>query len=405
MRSRILLAIVLGALALQPSESLANTPKSTSSTVEPFDSVPGLLTALQAVDRQNDSLDYKHSEPLLAAVVAAKAFTQLNEATQLAALQVLSAEEADVGKTYLAWAHARAATLLPSASFRHWLARASYAYAKSDMRDAVLAFTVISVRWPESIDKLNDTAIFQIAREARKTASDDHGHALLRALFTAHWTPSEASWDRADWLWQQLALLELERNNASRALEAANSVADPRLIVGMRTDRRFDPLIAANPTGFDLASGGKIVIADAKQKVASQPKSLAAVNTLVRALFDQGNTSEALALTDLALAKASESDPAGVKNFDDVSELIWTMDVKSRILVFLGRFDEAVALQRQAARRPEGGDINVSQSINLADMLYTLGRPLEANEAITLLGGMSKYGQLAGDEVRVCAAV
>jgi hypothetical protein len=59
----------------------------------------------------------------------------------------------------------------------------------------------------------------------------------------------------------------------------------------------------------------------------------------------------------------------------------------------------------RAARRPEGGGVNVSQSINLGGLYVDLGEPDKAAVAIVEPGQMSPYGSMQLHYVRLQIAV
>ena len=158
---------------------------------------------------------------------------------------------------------------------------------------------------------------------------------------------------------------------------------------------------------FEYAKGGaRVALADARQAVADNPNSLAAINSLADLLLQLGNDRDALDLLDAARAKALPADGSR-SPFNDASEVIWTLDYRQMALSNLGRFEEAVEQLRSASRRPERGQVNVSQAINLGNLLNRLGRASEARAAVADIArrDVSAYGAMAADRVRVCAAV
>src|SRR5258708_12052027 len=88
--------------------------------------------------------------------------------------------------------------------------------------------------------------------------------------------------------------------------------------------------------------------------------------------------------------KAAGSQPA----YDDINDnLIWILNNRAIALGGLGRRDEELELLIRAARRPEHGDPNVSQAINLGQFYCDLGRPKDALFAILDVEKTSPYGR------------
>jgi tetratricopeptide (TPR) repeat protein len=100
--------------------------------------------------------------------------------------------------------------------------------------------------------------------------------------------------------------------------------------------------------------------------------------------------------------KGSGSQPA----YDDINDdLIWILNNRAIALGGLGRRDEELELLIRAARRPEHGDPNVSQAINLGQFYCDLGRPKDALFAILDVEKTSPYGQSQLETVHLCAAL
>ncbi len=117
-------------------------------------------------------------------------------------------------------------------------------------------------------------------------------------------------------------------------------------------------------------------------------------------LIQAGRDSEALKVLDDALAQALGPKPA----FSDVEDrIMWVQNARSNALSHLGRFDDAVAAMRAGMEHQEGGEANISQAVNLAELLNRLGRPKEALEVIARAGPGSPIGQLEVAEAKVSA--
>jgi hypothetical protein len=121
-------------------------------------------------------------------------------------------------------------------------------------------------------------------------------------------------------------------------------------------------------------------------------------------MIQSGQAADALKIVDTALARAVPAD-ASKRPFTDLDELIWTMDMRSRALQDLGRWDEALSDLTRASKRPENGNANVSQTINRSGLLDEIGRPKEALEGVADIkaGDVSPYGFMAAEETRAGA--
>jgi hypothetical protein len=76
---------------------------------------------------------------------------------------------------------------------------------------------------------------------------------------------------------------------------------------------------------------------------------------------------------------------------------------RADVLAALGREDEAVKQQQEAATLPEDGSSNTSQAINLAGQLNAQGHPKDALALLEKVTSMSAYGRMAFEETRACA--
>jgi tetratricopeptide (TPR) repeat protein len=394
------IAVLLGA-----DGGLADASPIAPPTTKVLTDTAGLVDAIDGAVAKANERDAKAVQSMLTEVVAAPAFSALSESQRHFTWALLAAADTDLGSSSAALIHARKATEFPSATTEDWHLRLAAAYAVDDHADSILSLETIAERWPTSLDQENEFVVASIANSARKGQdAPDHGYRLLRDLFSAGWKSSRDSESPDGW-WRDLALLELEHGDLDRAVEVARRIEAVDELIALHADRRFDPVVARDPARFEPARGAAVSLADARDNSAAQPNKLAAINRVAKLLMRQARDQEALKLLDEALAKALPAD-GSASAFIDADEMIWTMDYRMNVLQRLGRFDEAVEQGRKAARRPEHGGVNVSQTINLGDLLYNLGRAKEARETVAEIArrDVSGYGALAADEVRVCAA-
>jgi tetratricopeptide (TPR) repeat protein len=205
--------------------------------------------------------------------------------------------------------------------------------------------------------------------------------------------------------WSQHAAQLLDRGDATRAAEAAKRVTMPIPLIGMRADNRFAPVLKSSPGLFDIKAAYARRIERAQARVAADPTSLEAANQLVAALLSADRPAEGLNVVDDALAKALPADGA-TSSYKDVESVNLTLNLRAEVLFALGRADEGLAVLARAARRPEKGRLNVSQTLNLAGRQMITGRLDEALETVAEVNtaDASAYGKMAQQSLRVCIA-
>jgi len=224
---------------------------------------------------------------------------------------------------------------------------------------------------------------------------------LLSALFDAKWKP-ESPFVVADGLWFGLARLRLARGDAAGATEAAAAIGDPEVLTWMRSDKRFDALVKADPAHYDVMKAYDALLAVERAASALAPDKLEGVNRVADTLYRLNRLQESLDVLDAALARAQAQKDA----FSDTADqLNWSLDQRSRALFKLGRSDEAFQALKRGAAEKENGAVNVSQAINLADQYDLFDRPKDALRAVATLQDtdMSPYGRVALDDARACA--
>lgn len=295
------------------------------------------------------------------------------------------------------------ATAWPGAEPVAWEMRRYAAEMAEDKADVVRALTSVARLYPDQLDSYSHRYIASQAGLAEDL--DERGELqfqFIDALFDADFDPRPLI--EPSTLWTTLAQGLLERGNTDRALKVAEKVTWPESVARMRVDRRFDPIVQDRLDRFDVLKAAEAMLEARRRAMAEAPRQLALVNGYADALMDLGRAEQALALIDEALAKAAPAD-GGKAAYDDLEHLNWTLNSRATALGLLARDDEAVDALRRAARRPEGGRMNVSQAINLAQTLVQAGRPREALEAVSDITSRdaSAYGWVASQSARACA--
>lgn len=281
-----------------------------------------------------------------------------------------------------------------------WIQRLRAAVSDRDFDDAVFCLTKLAQTWPESLKPFPDLSVFQLVDQATPERRTD----LLIALQKAHWRPKSAFLDSSD-LWLKLTATLIDRGDLKAAAASAQDVTDYTDLIAMRADRRFDPIVQADPARYDVKAAIARGLTDLQAKAAAAPDKLEGVVAVARALMARNRPADALSLLDAALSKARPA-PDQPPAFSDLEDQIGrALESRAEALQMLGRVDEAVKAQERAAAHTEHGGSNVSQTLDLAERLNGLGRPQDALDAIEDFDptNASPFGLMVWQQTQACA--
>lgn len=224
-------------------------------------------------------------------------------------------------------------------------------------------------------------------------------HDVLAAL---PYAPEEGGTD--DSLRMDHALLLLTAGQVDRARERVASVIDPRQVMIMRVDRRFDALRQdpAFASRLDLRAAAEADLVRSRARADADPVKLQGFLDVAQSLRSLGRNEEALALLDHHVTRAQAPGGGG---YEDVADTLnWLLNERAYILYELDRPDEAREAFGLSIAVRERGDWSVSQVINFASMLVSEQRPRDALEVIQTVGEASPYGDMWIASTRACAA-
>lgn len=196
--------------------------------------------------------------------------------------------------------------------------------------------------------------------------------ALGRQMEREGWQPLHAS-DDPSLFWLHYTEALLVAGDRERAAAAAGHIVDPMVIMAMHADRRFDGVIAANPSLRDPRAAAEQSLAAAQAYMRGNPRLLAGRIAVARALAVLRRPTEALPLLDdatRALAVSSRTRPP----FDDLELLDDIEAWRTSALIGAGRAEEAIGarISRAACRCVPWASLNVARA------LLQAGRPREA---------------------------
>jgi hypothetical protein len=337
----------------------------------------------------------------LRAIIEGKSFGGLSVDYRYKALSTAGRVAIYHGPPKLGYEYLNRATTLPRADFDDWLERLRAADKLGRTASAIGTLTVLMQRWPDRSGQLNPDYILRIVSDAERS---QHGAAfeLLKALYAANW---KLKWNiEPSAAWRDLALLLLENDRPADANNVAHRITDTYVLIAMRSDQRFDAVVAANPAQFDIEAAAEREF-KARQAAADEaPHSLKLKSQVIDSLLRQQHYEAALAASDSVLMDIRSTNYPRKLYEDYEDERSWFLNLRSMALQRVGRWDDAVAQLNAASLLLEKDSGNVDEMIDLAYLYCELARP---NEALSALGRVvaktSPYGTMRMEAVRVDA--
>ena len=293
-------------------------------------------------------------------------------------------------------------SVMEEGAFADWEMRLQAAQMAGNPADATQSLTEIARRWPQDLHKLDEDILGRAVGQAPHTGSARFG--LLKALRDAHYEMSDGT--DLSWWWLELGRRHLERGEPDAAVAALQSVKEPFALVQILADNRYEPVRARLAANLDVAAAAQRGVEEARATSERSPHALSSLLQYIEALLVTRQYEAALQRLDAVIARITGSaNHAGYSDYQ--RRYIWVLDMRSRALQGLGRWDEAVAQLIEASHLPENRGDNVSQVINLAGLYNEIGRPREALAALAALGerNQSPYGQMQVANESLGAAV
>jgi hypothetical protein len=293
------------------------------------------------------------------------------------------------------------ATRLEGAVEAAWPARLNTAAAIGDYRDAANSLVTLARRWPASVNDFNPDAIGNLHSQLRQSRALVADREMLDALFDAHW---QIDGREPSILWRQLVLYHLADHAHARADAVALHITSAEAAIGMLADKRFDSITRRYPRHFDIRRLLAAEIAERQARMAAHPDVLEPITDLEVLFLMTRAYPDVLGISDATVAHVEFGN--GKTAYVDFGRwYVWVLDYRARALMREQRFSDAIRVEARAARYPEQGSPNTSQFINLGAWLANLRKPDEAAEAISKAGGVSAFGGMQYQEVKLRIAV
>jgi tetratricopeptide (TPR) repeat protein len=402
--------VLLIGVALATLDSVAFAAQ-VESRAEQAPADEALAATRAAMGHANDLLERDASAALaeFVAAIRSRGFARLPMDDQYKALASIGQIAADLGDNQTAYELLKSACGYARADDLVWHRRLAVAFTLKDFADAAMCVTVIAHNWPQTLDRINANAIYSIANTIQSKSLAGRGDAklaarhfeLLSSLYAANWTEDGV---QPSWAWLDLIDAQLARSQLEKAKAVAARIDSPRMRLLLLIDKRYDRITRDMPQALDLQQTANAYVAGLTARADASTDHLSPRVDLQYVLMDALQPKQALAISDAVIEKVADAD--GSKIYADFKDYyIWILDNRALALQRLGRWDDAVAQQRKAARRPERGELNVSQALNLGILYANLGRDEEALDAVSELGELSSYGRMQRELVELMTAV
>ncbi len=287
-----------------------------------------------------------------------------------------------------------------AAAYKEWSERLTDAARHHDVAEELLSLNTIGRRWSWALTTLPPQLIEQAGADSERMRPGASRIELLQMLYDVRWRRRDGS-EPSRW-WRQLSQELLERGQLQEAVAVAAHITDPYELIALQVDNRYARIVRSNLVESDILKAAEKELERRRMVAANMPRSLSPLLQVGRQSLLLHHYDETLRLTDAVIERSRAATPESSPYDDMTQQLPWILNLRSRALRALGRYDEALELLQRAHQ--ESKDDLVSHSLNLAGFLVQLNRPQEALAAIPALEHANEYGRAIAVQVRVIAA-
>jgi hypothetical protein len=225
-----------------------------------------------------------------------------------------------LGRTDAAHAAFQVLTTLPKATADDWNYRYRSAKWAADARDAWVSFKHLEVIASKDARHYDVDEALRSDRLFTTLPNAQEARASLRGAVERWGEPPLIPWDDPSWLALRWAADLLERGDAAHAAEVAQSVVNPLAVAVLRSDRRFDAMVARDSARFDVATAADRWIGLADQEAAKFPSLMQAQLLTVTARITADRLNEALDRLDAIFDRARKSHPLSGEGYEDAAQ-------------------------------------------------------------------------------------
>ncbi|KRG45984.1 hypothetical protein ARC20_06135 [Stenotrophomonas panacihumi] len=361
---------------------------------------PDFATQLQAVARSLDGAPNAEGQAAMERMLADPRFEALDPPQQAAALAVagwsaLGLERIAQARTLLE----RASVIEPSVA-EIWYMRAVADHQGGERELAARHLAKHIGASPKTLPELDAGVVYAFLRDT--APGGEARRVLLQALFDANWTIGGTA-PTAEWY--ELAVLQYEAGERAALPATLARIDSSDGMVRLRTDRRFDAWVDRAAPRWNVRHALEQEQDALRVTNLLNPEDMSVLVNLAATMLSLGDYEEVLRMSGQvdAVVEAAQAQNAQPP-YTHMDQFLWLMENRVSALRRLGRSDEALALRQRLGQMPEQGQRNVSQALNLGEMLVGLQRPKEALDAIATLGDASPYGEMVAHMLHLLAA-
>jgi tetratricopeptide (TPR) repeat protein len=253
---------------------------------------------------------------------------------------------------------------------------ATSAVAMTQGRGAAL--NAIPIRW-----------MWQVLGQLKEPGKRDSRLALLKTLSLDSYTPDEPLAGKDDFK-AVYATLVYEDGDKTAARNIFAGLEDPSPIVRASLDPRFRAFF---PEKLDVRPLLERRLKTELEVASAHPELLSPLIAASRTLRQLGKPQEALAILDRATARVD--DPEAFE--DSANRRNWWWDAVARTHDMLGNYAQALDAFKKGGALTEGGTLNVSQLINLAELHNDYGHGDAALETLSAFADPKRHGSPFGE--------
>jgi len=288
-----------------------------------------------------------------------------------------------------------------------WVRRADSAANLENWDDAMYALTVLAKNRTDNFGGRNYDD--WLTRTVLNESAHDPALKLKRvkymeALFDSGYTQQFGGQPSA--IWRELAAAELELGDLEKARSVARRITSGRELVRIIVDKRFDALVAAEPSLRDVLGATTREKERLSAVVAANPRRLDVLALhLMPTLYELGEFKAILNTCNSVIqnVERSKKEPA----YDDVdTHLAWIHEMRATALSALGKPEKGLKTRGKWLEAGEHAKSRTSLAINQASHLVRQGRPKEALQTIEGIDwskGLTTYGRTQLQHVRLIA--
>lgn len=328
------------------------------------------------------------------------AITTLPEEAQAAAYDLAVLCALQMGKVDDAYRDILRASPLPKSSDYVWRMRLAIELDAGRDDAALTTIEEMTQGHGRALNDIPPRWFWQLHTRLRGKENDARRERLFKIMADNAYQPTEPLASTEGFRYRYATLLT-EKGQLEPARALLETIRGPTAL----SDILFDPrLRAVRPREIDLRQATEAELTRYREARLASPRLLLPILGAAENLRRLGRAQESI-----DTLKAVESKMSDSEGFDDFGERHeWWWDALGRGFAALGKYDEAAASFRKGAALNEGGQLNVSQTINLAEMQNSFGRYEAALATLAAFDDPKRKGSPYGESemrfARGCAA-